>query len=170
MKTKIIVIATMGMLLTGCNSDDDNNCAPNFTGELQPAEEKLIGDWFLTAAGAEDEIDLTDDDTVNPSTDIFDQLSDCDKDLFYTFHSNREMEIKVGTIATDCDNKNEAISSWKLEGNVLSYINTCHRIDDELTFSVDESTFSVESEVIIQDVEGDNITTTVTYVYTKEVD
>src|SRR5690606_5529833 len=127
MKTKIIVIAiaTMGLILTSCNSDDDNNCLPDYTGELLEAEEKLVGTWTLTGIEAEDEIDLTDDDTENPSTNLFAQVSDCEKDLIYTFDDARVMKFMVGTTATDCDNETESTSSWKLTGNRLYFVNTC---------------------------------------------
>ncbi len=171
MKTKFIVfaIATMGILLTGCNSDDDNNCPPDYAGELLPAEETLVGSWYLTAAVAEDEIDLTDDDTENPSTDLFEQVSACEKDRYYTFDDDRVMKFLMGTLATDCSNESESISSWKLEGNKLSFINTCYEFEVNLTFAGDDSAFSVEFEEVITDVEGMNISTTVTYIYTKEI-
>lgn len=172
MKTKFVMfaIATMGIIFTSCNSDDDNNCLPNYTGELLAPEETLVGTWVLTSVVANDEVDLTDDDTENPSTNLFAQFSDCEKDLIYTFNDARVMEFLVGTTATDCDNETESTSSWKLDGNRLYFINTCLEFYVDLAFAGDDSAFSIESEVVITDVEDENITTTVTYVYTKSLD
>lgn len=171
MKTKIVMIAiaTMSIMLTSCNSDDDNNCIPNYTGELLAAEEKLVGKWVLTSMVAEDEVDLTDDDTENPSTNLFAQYSACEKDLFYTFTDARVMKFMVGTTATDCENETESTSSWKLDGNRLYFVNTCLEFYIDVAFAGDDSAFSIDSDVVITDVEGEKITTTITYVYTKEV-
>src|SRR5690606_4783864 len=129
----------------------------------------LVGKWVLTSMVAEDEVDITDDDTENPSTDLFAQYSDCEKDLFYTFNDARVMKFMVGTTATDCDNETESTSSWKLEGDRIYFINTCMEFYVPVAFAMDNSAFSIESDVVITDVEDENITTTVTYVYTKEV-
>lgn len=163
----MIAIATMGILFTSCNSDDDNSCIPDYTGELLAAEEKLVGTWVLTAIVAEDEVDITDDETENPSTNLFAQYSDCEKDAFYTFDADREMNFMVGTTATDCDNETETTGSWKLEGNRISFISTCLEFFMDVAFTGDDSAFSIETEAQITDVEGDQINTTVIYVYTQ---
>lgn len=174
MKTKnlVIAIATLGIIFTSCSSDDDNNseCTADYIGELSASEEKLVGTWILTGLEAEDEIDLTDDDTDNPSADIFSQFTECQKDKIFTFNAEREMEALDGTTATNCSDEETSIHQWKMENNRIYFIHQCLEFYMDATFNGDNSSFTFESNIIIKDVEGENVTTTVTYEYTKEVD
>ena len=84
MRRKLVFACTtllLAQLFIACNSTDDGiECPEDHTGALAEAEEKLPGDWVLTAMTADQEIDLTDDETDNPSTDLFTQYEACQKE------------------------------------------------------------------------------------------
>lgn len=164
----VVAIATFCVLLISCDSNDDIQCSPDFTGELIQTEEIMVGKWVLSNIVADDEIDLTDDETENPSTDIYSQFTDCQNDVFYIFSEERIMSFIVGSIAADCSDKKSSISSWKLENSILMFITSCSPFQVNIDFTTDNLAFTVESNVTFVDVNNKTVNTKVVNTYTKE--
>src|SRR5699024_11429066 len=61
------------------------------------------------AVVADQEVDLTDDDEENPSTDIFAQQSACEKDEQYVFDADRTFEYSKSNNAEDCDKDRKSV-------------------------------------------------------------
>ncbi|UOB19298.1 DUF5004 domain-containing protein [Abyssalbus ytuae] len=171
MKTKRLFPAffLVIILLNSCSSDD-NNCQQNFTGALSANEEILVGKWVLTSLVASDEVDLTDDDTDNPSTDIYAQFTDCEKDSYYTFDDERIMRYVTGSSDTSCPNQNNIASSWKLEGSKLEFVTTCVLFESTINILPSNTAFTFSNEVVIRDVDNQEIQTTIVSTYTKETE
>jgi len=170
MRRKLVFACTtllLTQLFIACNSTDDGiECPEDHTGALAEAEEKLPGDWVLTAMTADQEIDLTDDETDNPSTDLFTQYEACQKDAYYSFGSNRTYVYRQGNRATDCENKVALGGTWQLTGDVLSLVGSCNVSNIPLTFKEDATAFTFTNAFSIADAQGKNIQTNVTFTYT----
>src|SRR5690554_3638472 len=102
MKSLMVIVA---LSVVSCNSDDDIKCPDALTGELSATETQFSGSWRFSGMETEEAIDITDDNTDNPSTDIYAQYGACDRDVKYDFMSNRDYELKQGYAAVDCNNK-----------------------------------------------------------------
>lgn len=162
----LLLLVFSGFLI-GCNSDDSDNCVPEFTGELAANEQALVGDWTLTAIVAEEEVDLTDDEEDNPSTDIYAQQSDCQNDATYNFGADRSFTFKQGYAAEDCSDKGQLKGSWKLEGEQLSQVYYCSLQTGNIDIDAEDNTISFTNTVRITNVSGQVVETTITYTYTK---
>jgi len=103
----------VGLLMLGCSTDNGSNCPEALTGELTLDELDFVGTWVFTDLVSEKEVDLTDDNVDNPSTDIFSQLEACDKDVDYVFRSDRTYTVRQEYNAQDCDNKLSFDGTWK---------------------------------------------------------
>jgi hypothetical protein len=127
-KTNLTLVASIilfGLFIQNCSStDEDPSCPNNYKGELTPSETSLVGIWALTNMISEEAVDITDDNVDNPSTDIFNQLNDCSKDLKYEFKSNRRYTFKKNSVEDSCDDPWFSFAfgfnhdgTWKLDEN-----------------------------------------------------
>ena len=170
MKRKVfftIFIGTIGGLFIGCNSDNTINCPENFTGALAQDEEKLTGDWTLSAITSDQEIDLTDDQEDNPDKDIYAQYSECQKDGAYSFESDRKYTFRQGEKITDCQNKSSSEGSWKLTSGTLSLTGACNVQSFMINFNEDNSEFSFSDDFNVLDIDGTNVQTKITFTYSN---
>lgn len=162
--------AMIGLGLNSCvSNDDDFVCIEDYTGALGDNEAVLLGKWKLTAIVAEQEVDITNDNESNPKKDIYVQYSECDQDADFTYESNRAYTNTQGQNTTGCTNKLKFTGSWKLTGNILSFVANCVTQNQEIEFNGDKSAYSFTSSFNISDVRGTTITTDVTFTYTKVV-
>ncbi|CAM4280705.1 DUF5004 domain-containing protein [Zobellia nedashkovskayae] len=173
MRTKCILLLTTALtsvLFLSCDSTDDTiDCTEDFSGVLASAEEKLPGDWVLTAMTADTEIDLTDDETANPSTDLFAQYEDCQKDASYSFGTNRTYVYRQAQNTADCTNQVTLGGTWQLSDDTLRLVTDCNLSSIALTFAEDDSAFMFTNSFSIADAEGKTIQTNVTFTYTLTV-
>jgi hypothetical protein len=171
-KEKLITaFAILSTLFISCNSNDDTNCDPDFTGALTQTEQVLVGKWILTAIVSDKEVDLTDDDTDNPSTNLYSQSTNCKKDIFYSFNESRVMKFVIGSTAENCSNKSESTSSWEFKSGTLSFVQSCLLFQSKIDFATDNLSFSnVENNVSIKEIDDTVVTVKLTYTYTKEID
>ena len=160
------ILVVMGGIMFSCNSDNEVDCPEDFTGELTAEEETLVGTWVLTAITADEEIDLTDDDEDNPSTDFYAQYSECQKDASYTFSSDRTYEYEQGQNAEDCQNKGTFEGTWRLASDNLSLVSGCSLQNTDIDFNVDETEFSFTNEFDVRDVGGLVKSVEITFTYT----
>ncbi|UNY99830.1 DUF5004 domain-containing protein [Zhouia spongiae] len=173
MKLKTVSLLSLLMLggvMLSCNSNDDVSCPEDFTGELTASEGTLVGDWSLSAIVAEEEVDLTDDEEDNPSTDIYAQQSDCQNDASYTFGTDRSFTFQQGNNAEECSNKGKVEGSWKLEGEQLSQVYYCSLQTANIDVDAENNSISFTNTVKITDVSGKVVETTITYTYTKQLE
>lgn len=164
MKSLMVIVA---LSVVSCNTDDDIQCPDPLTGALTATETEFSGSWRFAAMEAEDAIDLTDDNTDNPSKDIFSQYSACDRDLLYNFMSNRNYELKQGYSAADCNNKLDLAGTWSLNGNDLTFVANCSSQRISIEKNDDGDQFSYESRVNFKDVNGLEKAVKVTFTYEK---
>ncbi len=155
----------MAGIISSCNSDNDVDCPEDFTGELTTGEEVLVGTWVLSAITADEEIDLTDDDEDNPSTDFYAQYSDCQRDASYTFNSDRTYEYEQGQNAEDCQNKTALEGTWKLVSANLSLIGGCSLQNTDIEFNVNGTEFSFTNDYDVRDVDGIVSSVEITFTY-----
>lgn len=162
-------LLVMGALfLASCNNDDGFTCPDPLVGELNATESEFSGTWVFTAMVAEDAIDLTKDDTDNPSTDLFAQQKACDRDLVYDFKDNRDYTLKQGYTAEDCTNKQSLIGTWSLSAEkTLTFVANCSSQTTRIETNETGDTFTFATTLSFQDVNGAVITTKVTYSYEK---
>src|SRR5690606_19051372 len=97
-------------------------CPDPLIGELTAIETEFSGSWKYIGMEAEEAIDITDDNTDNPSTNLFAQLKDCDRDMVYNFMTNRNYEIKQGYVAANCNNKQTLTGTWSLTATDLTIV------------------------------------------------
>ncbi|MCM4166685.1 hypothetical protein KCTC52924_01532 [Arenibacter antarcticus] len=160
------------VLVLGFNSCDVSNdtefvCQEDFTGALVENENVLVGKWELTAIVAEKEVDLTSDSESNPKTDIYVQYSECDRDANFVYTSDRGYTNSQGQSAENCTNKAKFSGTWKLNGNVLSFVNNCSSQNMTLEFNEDKSAYSFTGNYNITDANGQKILTDITFTYSK---
>jgi len=173
MKKRICIVLmgvfALGSLFMGCSTDDTIECPADFEGALTEEENNLIGTWELTAILADKEVDITNDNEENPTTDIFIQYSDCEKDAVYTFGPGRPYEFSQGENASSCSNKVIIDGTWKLSSGSLVLVGNCSSQNLNIVFNTEKSDFSVSSSYNITDVKGVTIQTNVKFTYTKVV-
>lgn len=164
MKSLLVFTALM---MVGCNTDDAITCPDAITGDLTAVETKFTGSWVLSGLEAKDLVDITDDNTDNPSKDIFAQYTPCQRDLVYEFLNTRGYVFKQGTISTDCQNTKNNTGTWSFQNNILIFVSGCatQRIDIELNEEQDK--FKYSAIVNIRDVNGLIKSTTVTFSFQK---
>lgn len=171
-KSNVISIALMvvfTLFMVSCNSDDRIECPDELVGELSDAEKQFSGTWIFTGMDSEVAIDLTNDETNNPEKDIFAQYTQCDRDLVYDFNDNRSYSLKQGhAAAIDCDNKQSLTGTWSLtSGNVLTFVANCATQSIGVTFDDTGNSFSFSNVLNFVDVNNTQITSKVTFTYTK---
>ncbi len=172
MKKSILLVKSLiaaGVLFVSCdNSSDDIQCPEAITGELTETETTFTGTWALQSIVTEDEIDLTDDDTDNPSTDIYGQFTDCENDLAYEFGSDRSYTYSLGKTVTDCDNENQMSGTWQLnENNNLVLVANCSRQIIDIDINEETTAFTFEGTYTFTDANGATISSKTTFTYAK---
>ncbi len=175
MKKPILLVKCLvfvGLLAMSCSDDDnDYKCPEDFTGELSDTETAFVGTWSLTSVVAEDAIDLTDDNEDNPSTDIFSQYSDCEKDIAYSFETSRAYTFSYGqSLEEACENSNTFTGTWQLTEGSLSLVSNCLLQTTPIEINAEDTQFSTEAQVQYKDVEGNVISTTIVSTYEKSVE
>lgn len=167
MKVKTFLAIAIGGLFMGCNSDNSIVCPEDFTGALAADEQKLTGEWMLSAITADKEIDLTDDNEANPKKDIYAQYTECQKDGVYQFLIDRKYKFDQGQNATNCGNKSSSEGTWKLTAKILSLVSTCNVQNIGIEFNDDESEFSFSDDFNVTDVSGRNVQAKITFTYSN---
>lgn len=160
----------VALLAFSCNNDDDIICPDPLTGELSATESDFTGTWAFTAMVAEDAIDITNDDTENPSKDIFKQFTECQRDLVYNFKNDRAYSYKQGSVAEDCQNKEGMEGTWSLNDKMLTFVAGCssQRLNIDVNEAGDEFTYN--STLQFQEANGATKVTKVTFTYSKVTD
>ena len=171
MKKTILLVKSLmlvGILFVSCDNNNGTDCPDALKGELSTTETEFAGTWKLKSIIADEDIDLTDDDVNNPSTDIFAQNSDCQNDLVYNFMTDRDYTLTQGENVTDCDDL-ESIGTWAFSGNTLTLVAYCTTQTAQLTISDDDTEFSYSSNLNFKDVNDAIITSSVIFTYEKEL-
>ena len=174
MKRKILLVKSLlalSILFVSCdNNNDDIKCPDAITGELTETETSFSGTWILKSVVTEDEIDLTDDDTDNPSTNIYAQFSECERDIVYNFDTTRNYSLKIGKTADNCDTKQEQTGTWQLSSNNnLIFVSNCSQQIIAINFNDENTQFSFEGTYKFLDVDNNIITTKTTYTYENAI-
>lgn len=155
----------MGLVFSGC-SDDDDNCIEDYTGTLTASETLLVGVWNLSGITSSKAVDLTDDDVVNASTDIYAQYTECQKDAAYTFVEDRDYKFTQGTTAANCENKVMTSGTWQYAADQINFNSSCTILSMPITFTNANTSFqSVSSKLLIKDVTGQVVEADVTFIY-----
>ena len=168
MKHKFLSIGTtllMGVLFLSCSSDDGNQCPPDFTGDLTAEEEMLVGAWALSAMVATDEFDLTDDGVDNPSTDIYNQYTECQQDAVYTFGAQRTYGYEEGQNAGGCDAQIQIDGTWELVSGTLRLTSSCSIQSTSVEFNGDSTAFTLSQTFNVRDVNGTLSQTSIDFTY-----
>ena len=165
MNLRISVTMLLMLGFWSCNSDDQDNCPEDFTGSLSSGEEVLVGKWQLKAIEADDAVDLTDDDTDNPSTDLFAQYRDCQRDALYTFETDRSYVYEQAQRIEDCVEDRVSDGTWQLESNNLSLVSSCSVQTTALSFTTDFSEFTFSVAFKITEADGNTLDTVVDFTY-----
>ncbi|TDU43196.1 uncharacterized protein DUF5004 [Gelidibacter sediminis] len=161
------LMVTATLFIVSCNNDDSIECPEAITGELTTTETAFAGSWVLTGLDAEDAIDITDDNTENPSTDIFAQYTECQRDLVYDFVDNRNYVFKQAQSATDCEGKQSLTGTWSLTDKVLAFVSGCSTQTIEIEVAETDDVFTYEALVNIREVSGLIKNTKVTFTFEK---
>lgn len=171
MKKSILFIKTLvlvgALLMFSCNNDDGVSCPEPLIGELDASETEFAGTWEFTAMVAEEAIDITDDKTDNPSTDIYAQFPECQQDLTYTFAKNRDYVQKQGFLADECQNKQSVSGTWKLTADTLTFVAICATQSIKIDVNEAGDAFSYTAILNFQDAKAGLKTTKVTFTYSK---
>lgn len=171
MKRLFLNYVTLGSVLlifNACTTDNEVECPEDYMGALASAEEKMVGEWVLTAIEADKEIDLTDDNEDNPDTNIFAQYSDCQRDGAYAFSSSRGYTFKQGLKASDCERTVNLEGTWQLAGSVLSLVGSCNVQNLPLEFNSDNTEFVFSEDFNVTDIQGATQQTKVSFTYTLQ--
>lgn len=170
MRKVVYAILSLCLLIGGilsCTPEYENDCPIPFTGALGAAEEKLVGQWALSAIVSDKAIDVTDDDEDNPITDIFVQYSPCQRDLVYQFGSARNYALLQRQTADSCDQKGRTDGTWKLAGSSLTLIAGCFAQSISLDFNDAETEFTFSDDFNVRDVKGVTVQADIEFTYTK---
>src|SRR5690554_6393933 len=164
----VVVLTALTRLFVGCNDDDSSSCIEDYTGVLSTEETAFAGEWNLTAIVSDKEVDITDDEEANPSTELFAKQTDCQNDQQYVFNTDRTLEISSGKTAEDCENPATISGTWKLGGSTLGTIDYCSEQTQELDFNSDRTTFSITtSNLEITLVYGTIVPSNITFTSTQ---
>ncbi len=170
MKKKNALIHSLVLIvlfMVSCNDDDIPNCIQDLTGELSANETAFAHKWVLAEIVSVDEIDITDDNTDNPSTNLFEQYSACERDASYSFDNDRDYTFQQGEMAPNCDNKQSSTGTWKLTGNRLTLVSFCNLREIELEINDDDTSFFIEDVFDFTDVNSKVVRTKVKFTYNK---
>ncbi|WP_194767816.1 DUF5004 domain-containing protein [Tamlana sp. I1] len=166
----LATLIAINLLVFSCNSNDDNLvCDDPITGELSDKETEFSGEWVLKSVVSDEPIDLTNDDVTNPSTNIYAQYPACLKDNIYNFKSDRDYTFLQGSTLSDCDNTIESDGTWQLSnGNTLTTVSYCSRVSLAIVINNEGTEFSYERSVILIDIKGKEIPSTLTTTFEKK--
>jgi len=170
MKKSILVIGSlfiMNVLFVGCSLGDESNCPNDLTGALSAIESDFAGTWALTGMVAEDEVDITDDDVDNPSTEIYSQLPGCQQDVVYNFNSDRSFIIEQAYNVPNCPNKATVEGTWSLSGNQLNLVAQCQTQVYAIVINTEGTLFTIDDNYNFNDQSGVIISSGVTLTYEK---
>ncbi|MDO6758856.1 DUF5004 domain-containing protein [Tamlana sp. 2_MG-2023] len=163
----ILTLTFLSVLTVSCSDDnDDDICNDPIVGELTEYEADFSGYWTLKSIVVDEEIDLTDDDIDNPSSDVYSQYDECLQDTAYEFSSDRAYSFEQGKNADDCEVQNETNGTWKLgQDNILTIVSNCLTGNTVLDLNDDLTEFSFKSSLPYEDVNGNklNLNTVSTY-------
>ena len=168
MRERIFLVLAIGVFLLSCTSDNSVDCPEDYSGALIAGEEKMVGEWVLVAITAEDEVDLSDDSEDNPSTDIFAQYSECQRDGAYVFTTNRGYTFKQGLKANNCERTVDLSGTWQLVGSTLSLVGSCNIQNLAIEFNDENSAFIFKENFNITDTNGSSIQTEVSFTYSLQ--
>lgn len=152
-------------MLFSCESDNENNCPDNFTGALLAEELPLVGEWVLSGVMSAKEIDLTDDDTDNPSKDIYAQYEDCERDAIYIFKTDRSYTFELGRNVDGCDYVIPSRGTWQLKSKNLSLVTACQLFTTALGFNEDQTEFVYSNIYNIVDADKKVIETNIEFTF-----
>lgn len=172
MKNKIAsfsLLMCFGLLMMGCSTDSSSNCPEDFTGALSSDENEFVGTWALSDIVSQVAVDLTDDGVDNPSTEIFDQLPDCQKDVEYIFGSDRGFTVRQQYNATGCTNKLSLDGTFKYVSSQLSFNNACVVQTITVQVNVDFTEFTVNDNYTFNEVDGSTTSSSVVLTYSKSL-
>ncbi|MGM5471341.1 DUF5004 domain-containing protein [Flavobacteriaceae bacterium LMO-SS05] len=169
MKNVHVLLGMLMLLLSSCDLGDNVKCPDALTGGLSEVESDFVGVWDLIDMVAEDAVDLTDDNVDNPSTNIYQQFSECKRDLVYDFKSTRAFTVQQGYAATNCSNKQIVEGTWKLETGKLSLVSLCTLQSREIVLNTEKTEFTRVDQTTFSDVNGLNINTKVTLTFGKRL-
>ncbi|KAB1069184.1 DUF5004 domain-containing protein [Tamlana haliotis] len=163
------ILTLLSVLIVSCSDDDINiSCTDPLTGELTELETEFSGKWILGSIVADQEIDLTDDETDNPSKDLYAQYDECVQDAVYNFNSDRAYAFEQGMHFGDCEEENRTNGTWKLENDyILTIVSNCNSATTALELNEDITEFSVENSMTFSDVNGKIIKLLTVTTYTK---
>jgi len=171
MKKSIVLICSIlvvNLLLVGCSSvDGESSCSQDLTGELSTAESDFVGTWVLAGLVAENEVDLTDDNMSNPSTEVYSQLPECQKDVVYIFNSDRTFAIQQAYNVEGCPNKALVEGTWKLSAGQLTLVALCSSPRYNITLNTEVTVFTLEDTYNFNDRSGVIINSNVILTYER---
>ncbi|AUS04030.1 DUF5004 domain-containing protein [Pseudotamlana carrageenivorans] len=158
------------VLSFGCHeSNDDFPCEEALTGELSAKELDFKGKWKLSAITCDIPIDITDDSTDNPSTNLMAQYPSCYRDNIYIFSKDREYKFLQGSTLTDCDDRFENIGTWALsDGSLLTTVTFCSRESLDITLENSDTEFSNEFNQTLVDINGNKVYLNITKTFKKK--
>jgi hypothetical protein len=157
----------INVVMMSCSLNNDVECPTAFTGTLSATEIEFVGTWAITNIVSEDAVDLTDDAVNNPSTNIYQQYSECKRDVVYEFKNDRTYTLKQGYVATNCQNKLSTEGTWKLDSSRLTLVTGCSSQFNNLEFDNENTIFTQEATIQFNDTNGFIVSTKVTTTYTK---
>ena len=170
MKKISIIISTilfLSLLMVGCDVNDESSCPSDLSGELSTTESDFVGTWALTDMVSAEEVDLTDDNMNNPSTNIFPQLPECQQDVVYEFKIDRTFSIKQAYNVAGCQNKGIVEGTWKLSGGQLTLVALCTSQVYNVDINTENTLFTLEDRYKFNDVLGVVITSDATLTYER---
>lgn len=157
-----------GLFMLGCSTNDGLSCPEPFTGELSTVENSFVGTWVFSGMTSEEAIDLVDDGIDFPSTDIFSQLPDCQKDVDYLFNSDRSFTVRQEFNTVGCNNKLSIEGTWKYANEKLTLVTPTLCSSQTLDVTLNGLTeFTITDVLNINDVSGLTVISNVTLTYTK---
>ncbi len=160
-------LMVIALLTVSCNNDDDSNCIQDLTGELSSEETSFSDTWVLAEIVSDKEMDLTDDNDENPSTDLFNQYTACERDAAYEFKNDRDYAFKEGETQPNCSNKQTSVGTWKLEGSTLTLVSFCNMRIIDIEINTETTSFFIEDNFNFTDVKGNIINSNVKFTYNK---